>query len=606
MAQKFIGLDLGTHEVKAVLVSAGLRTVQVLEVHEEAVVRGPQGDDSLEAAIEVAASVLRKRGWNHYPVGVVLPGGVGSYRVLRFPFGDPRRIAQAIAFEVEGQFPVPVEQLALDHLVVSGTRNLGQALVAAVRKEVIERVSVALEAEKLDIKSITVPPLALAQVLDAPAPAVADPAAAEGRIPVALVIDVGHRNSELVAVGPKGPVAARSLRRGGFHVTRAIETAYRLDAPAAEAKKQHEGVLPHPGATLGGDEARLAAVIAKAFEPLIREIEHTRLWLRAEVGCEVTVIRLVGGGSGIRGLAGYLGEQTGVAVEEARPRESSTLKKVEGRDWSGATAALGAAVAASRRPLIQLYKDAGSRGSEGNWLAERMSTLAAIGIAVLAFGALDTFAKLKAYELEEEAYAGELAASTKAVFGEEILDVGDLEAKLRAVEGGDITSLVASRSALDVLSAMIKVSSPKGPKPAMPAPGVEGEEGEEGAEGQPPTLTAFGAAATPGAGPTGTGPDGEPAGAPAAAGAASGDAGGITWDDELVFDQVEIRARKIELTASASASRLSAQSRLKRRLMTISCVSNVQEGKARDANYRKVFEMSIEHDCLFQSLEEEA
>ena len=34
MAQKYVGLDLGAHEVKAVLVSAGLRATQVLEVAE--------------------------------------------------------------------------------------------------------------------------------------------------------------------------------------------------------------------------------------------------------------------------------------------------------------------------------------------------------------------------------------------------------------------------------------------------------------------------------------------------------------------------------------------------------------------------------------------
>lgn len=247
MAQKFIGLDLGTHEVKAVLVSAGLRTVQVLDVHEEAVVRGDEGDDSLEAALEVAISVLRKRGWSHYPVGVVLPGGVGSYRVLRFPFGDARRIAQAINFEVEGQFPVPVEELDIDHLVVSGTKHAGQALVAAVRKDLVKQVSERLAEAKIDIKAVTVPPLALGQVLDAPAPPIADAAAAEGRVPVALVVDIGHRNTELVAVGPKGPVAARSLRRGGHHVTRAIQRTFKIDAEEAEARKLRQGILPHGG-----------------------------------------------------------------------------------------------------------------------------------------------------------------------------------------------------------------------------------------------------------------------------------------------------------------------------------------------------------------------
>ena len=66
------------------------------------------------------------------------------------------------------------------------------------------------------------------------------------------------------------------------------------------------------------------------------------------------------------------------------------------------------------------------------------------------------------------------------------------------------------------------------------------------------------------------------------------------------------RAWPDSLSATASATRLSAQSRLRRRLQMISCISNVQEGKARDNNDRKTFEMSIEHDCLFNPLEEDA
>ncbi len=614
MAQKFIGLDLGTHGVKAVLVSAGLRTVQVLDIHEEAVVLGPDGDDSLEAALEVAISVLKRRGWSHHPVGVVLPGGVGSYRVLRFPFGDARRIAQAISFEVEGQFPLPVEELDIDHLVVAGTKNVGQALVAAAKSEVVKRVCDGLESAGIDIKAVTVPPLAIGQVLDAPAPALAEPAAAEGRVPVALVVDIGHRHSELVALGPKGPVAARSLRRGGHHVTRAIARAYSIEPQAAEAMKHGEGVLPHDGAELDGDQARLSAVIAKALEPLIREIDHTRLWLRTELGCEVTVLRVSGGAAALRGLNEYIAAQTGLRVEVAVPRDSSILKKVDGRDWTRATAALGAAFAASRRPLIQLYKDAGSRAGEGGWLIEKVSTLAVMGLAILAFGALDTVAKMQAYEIEEEVYATELAAATQKVFGEEIIDVSELDSRFEAVEVRDVTSLVQARSALDVMTTLFKAAAPSGPKPAPVVPGSE-----EDAAAAAAAAAAVAAGASPDGSPL-TGPiaSTDPPGSASTnsesatssdptATSSSGEAepnAGLTWEDQLVFVAVEVRAQKIDLTASAT--RITAQSYLKRRFQMISCVSNVQEGKLKTSNDRKSFEMSLEHTCLFSPLEEDA
>ncbi|MEZ4450202.1 MAG: pilus assembly protein PilM [Nannocystaceae bacterium] len=615
MAQKFVGLDLGTHEVKAVLVSAGLRTAQVIEVHEEAVVRGPQGDDSLDAALEVGISVLKRRGWGHYPVGVILPGGVGSYRVLRFPFGDARRIAQAINFEVEGQFPVSADLLEIDHLVVSGTRNLGQALVAAVRKDVVAQVVSAFQAADVDLKAITVPPLAHAQALPEPPPPLADPTAAEGRTPVALIVDIGHRNSEMVVIGPKGPIAARSLRRGGFHVTRAIAGAYRIDPVAAEARKVEEGVLPLPGQNV--EVAKLAEVIAGALDPLVREVEHTRLWLRAELGCEVTVIRLIGGGARLRGLPEYFTEEIGVPVELARPRESGTLRKVDGRDWSTADAALGGALAASRRPLIQLYEDGGSRGTEGAWLSERLSTLAMIGLSIMAFGALDTVAKLKAYELEEAAYTEELAQVTKSVFEEEITDVAEIEARLGEVEGGDVTSLIAQHSALDVVQAITKALTPKGPKPVeLAAPGGgEGEEGEEspavgpmsslvGVAGGPVGASAPLSAQRPDGKAESTSTPSASSGGTSTPGASASAQGGVTWDDGVIALAVEVRLTKIELTVSAT--KLSSGSRVKNSLRTIPCVTQVEEGRNRDDNDRKLWDFTLDHDCFYQPLEEDA
>src|SRR4028119_601131 len=111
MSQKYVGLDLGTHEVKAVLINAGMRATQILEVVVEPVVargsggdegvgpaadagpaarrrpgraraqvlgavvepagaRGSGGDEGVGPALDAGLAILRRRGWNHYRVGV--------------------------------------------------------------------------------------------------------------------------------------------------------------------------------------------------------------------------------------------------------------------------------------------------------------------------------------------------------------------------------------------------------------------------------------------------------------------------------------------------------------------------------------------------------
>ncbi|HEY8375747.1 MAG TPA: pilus assembly protein PilM [Nannocystis sp.] len=572
MAQKYVGLDLGTSEVKAVLVNAGLRTIQVLEVAVEPVIKKPGGDDSLAAALDIGIALLRRRGWNHYPIGVVLPGNLAAYRVFKFPFTDPRRIAQAIAFEAEGQFPVPVDNLELDHVPAAGPAG-GQALTVAVRRSAIEQIQAAFKVAAIDIKLITVDVLATAQVLAADLPE--PPKGAEGRTPVVLALDIGHLTTDLVAFGPKGPIAARMLRRGGVHVTRALQQRYRLADGEAEAAKKENAFLPHRGqGQLTPEQLESATTVARAIEPMLREIEHTRMWLRAEFAAEVVQLRLSGGGANLRGLDAYLGEQLDLPVERVRPRESLGLRGLSGHDWTSTAAALGGAVGCARRPLIQLHKELSvQRGSDGAWIAERISTVAALGFAILAFGVVDTVVGKSALEAERAAYEAELAEASHKVFGEALTSKSEIEERLSAVEGRDITKLIPQRGALDVLSAFVKAATPSGPKPPPVPPPSESDD-NEGSDAPPAPAT----------------PTSLPSVDPSA---------GIQWDDEFVLSLIEIRPRAIQFRASATRS--SAQERFRSKLLQgLDCVVPFSLTKVRDEGQKKVFDPTIDHDCYMQ------
>ncbi len=589
MAQKYVGLDLGTHEIKAVLISAGLRAVEVLEVVVEQVVARP-GTDDVGAALEAGLAILRRKGWNHYRVGVALPGAAGSFRVLKFPFSDARRIAQAIAFEAEGQFPIPLEDLEYDHVPV-GTGSTGQALMVAVRRETIDRITRAFKAASIDLKLITVDAIATAQVLDPAIPDVVRTDAGDTRIPAALLLDIGNHTTDLVALGPKGPLAARVLRRGGSHVTRALQEHYRLDAAAAEQAKIESGFLPHHGqGELTPAQLESGSLVARAVEPIVREIEHTRLWLRAEFGAEVTQIRLSGGGSHLRGLDAYLTEQIGLPTLHARPRDNLGLGQLRDQDWTTASAALGAALGCARRPLIQLHKDISVQrgGGDGTWLIERMSTIGALGLAILVLAAIDTMVKVGAMESERVAREAELAEASQKVFGEPLIALADIEARLNEVDAPDVTTLIADRGAVEVLSAFFKATTPAGPKPppvpeAAPLAPIDGESVDGGESPVSPV---------------------EPA-APAVPLPAVDLNAGIAWDDDLQITNIEIRPTVIQFRATAT--RATAQDRFKTRLLqALPCITSFPIARMREENDRRVFDPTLEHNCYFKPLEAES
>lgn len=596
MAQKFVGIDMGNHHVKVAVVSAGMRGVQLVDAFEEPVgappepAEGESAIDPFSHLLSVMFSALRSRGLLGQTVGVCLPPGLLSYRVLSFPFADERRIAQAVGFEADGQFPMPIEQLSYGHVPVPATEG-GRALVVAARKERLQQLAAVFRRAGSDIKVVTSSAVAASQVARAPLPALTPEMLEHGRQPCTLLLDLGHEYTHFTALGAKGPMAVRSLRRGSRQVSDAIAHAYELSPGDAEAAKHTDAFLPHRGlAEISPEQMDAGKVVAGALDPILRDLEHTRMWLRSTYQLEVARIMLAGGGTELNGFEPYLAEQTGleivpfsVGATGLKVDDSSSLRRMAG--------AIGAAYGAARRPLLQLH-DMESAAGDGGWVQERMSSLIAIGVAIMAFAALDTIARVKAAETQLAAYETELAEATKAAFGSE-LGPAEVEEKLGQAEGQDLTSLVPERGALETLAMLVKASTPSDlatapPPPPPPPPKEESPEGEDGGddEDSKPDESEE-AEATPAAEKTGPIPP---------------DAGVVVADD-LIITSVEIRERKIELKAEANQG--SAQDRLARKLAEITCISNVTKGRVK-GDARKSFQMTMDSRCFQKIAAEEA
>ncbi|MCA9708194.1 MAG: pilus assembly protein PilM [Myxococcales bacterium] len=607
MAQKFVGVDLGSHHVKVVVVSAGLRGVQVTDAFSEPVgqVQDDPEADPLGAVLAVALGMLKQRRLLSAQVGLALPPNLCSYRVLSFPFSDERRIAQAVGFEAEGQFPMPIDELFHGHVVVPAPGSGGRALMAAARRDKVEPIYDIFKRAGVDFKAITSGAVAMAQVAARPPATPVPPELVErGLEPVTLLVDLGHASTQLVALGAKGPRAIRSVRVGGQHVTAAIARAYQLPEAEAEAAKHRDAFLPHEGLEhMSEEQVDAGRVVARAIEPVLREIGHTRMWLRATYKLEVTRLMLCGGGASLQGLQPYLAEQTDLEVQRFVP-QGTLIKGTEGRDWAAYAGALGAAFGAARRPLLQLHDASASEG-EGSWLQERMSSLVAIGVAVMAFGALDTIAQVKALEAEKAAYEDELEAATLQTFGE-VLGPSKIDAKLAEVAGQDLTSLVPEKGALEVLATLVQAATPSDLGQAPPPGAVDPATGQP-LGGVPPGVTGT----DPVTGEPLTGDDeGEPE-------SEDGEAApevekkpkevvelsrGVVVSDELTFAVVDIRERKIELKVEANDS--TAQDRLNRKIKQTTCITNIQNGKVRGDD-RKTFEMTMDNGCYYAQPEEE-
>ena len=117
IAKNLLGLDLGSHSLKAVELSQGLRALEVVQMHAE-----PRSNQMPLA--EQIERMLVTRSFSREHVVSAVRGDRLSVRLLDFPFAEKRRLSQAVPFEIEDRVPFDMDHMLLDWDVVH--RRAGQ------------------------------------------------------------------------------------------------------------------------------------------------------------------------------------------------------------------------------------------------------------------------------------------------------------------------------------------------------------------------------------------------------------------------------------------------------------------------------------------------
>lgn len=336
MAQTILGLDLGSHSVKAVLVESTLRGWTVAGTATAPVSPAQEGDGStlLERQSTALHALLAARGWHPDAVAAAVPGATAAAHVVTLPFTDPRRIEQTIAFEVEGQIPFELSEVAWDWQPMTERGGKSELFVGVVRKEELTALLAALAAAEVDPRTVVPAAPAYASLFGHGLLA-AEPAPSEGiPAPVSALLDVGQERTSVCVVAAGSCEAARSFPFGAAQVVRAL--ARDLDIAEPDAARllasELDGVPPpEPLATLAA-EPRAADALRRALAPLVRELRATlRAWRARGPARPIGALLLAGELGRLPGLPELLAPEvegtistlalTGEPMERIPPRE---------------------------------------------------------------------------------------------------------------------------------------------------------------------------------------------------------------------------------------------------------------------------------------------
>jgi len=323
MAQRVVGLDIGTHAVRAAELSLGrggndatLTRFAQVALPVGAVVDGEVVDPGL-----VATSLRRL--WTEGGFKsrrVVL--GVGNQRVVvrqaDLPQMSEDELRSALQFEAQELIPIPMDEAILDFDILeqiasndAGDPMMRVLLVAAHRDMVANLVTAATEAG-LTPDVVDVVPFALIRAVgDVTPPPLLDD---EPRTSEAIV-GIGGGVTNVVVHEGGVPRFVRILATGGAGVTQAIADELDVDPEMAEDLKRRADLA-------SGDalEARAGRVVADRTTPLVEEIRGSLDFYLATPGAVPPGrILLTGGGSRLHRLSEQLSMATRLPVELGSP-----------------------------------------------------------------------------------------------------------------------------------------------------------------------------------------------------------------------------------------------------------------------------------------------
>ncbi len=269
MAQRIIGLDIGSWSIKAMVLESSLRRMSFMEMREHHLPVDAHGmplPGELPAAIR---AVLKGIDVDVLAAGV--PGVQVLLRELSLPFSDEKRIAPILGFQLESLLPRPLETMVYDWHVLKKTPDGAQLLCPAADKQWLEQWLHEVRAGGAEPRHLTLSSLAMENLTPH-----LDLSEVPTDRPIAIV-DLGHRTTQVTLLKGGEVEAVRALSRGGHQVTQGLARALSLAYADAEHIKHHE--LDLSGNTPAGvdeyEHQRRMKIAVQALEPILRELKMT-------------------------------------------------------------------------------------------------------------------------------------------------------------------------------------------------------------------------------------------------------------------------------------------------------------------------------------------
>lgn len=321
----FIGLDVGSHSVKAVWLSAGEKTCKLRGWGHKIIDVKPDAapEEKKYAAIAAVKDLFSAAGLEKKEVALSVSGNSVIVRYVSFPRMSRAEMENVLATEAEPFIPFDIKEVnlachILRDVLEDGQKKMETILVAAKKDLIREKMEV-ITGAGLTPLLVDVDIFALEQLHERLGPSKPGPAT--------LFLNIGHKTTNIAIIENGVTRVARDVFIAGNMLTKAIAKTIQVDIPKAEELKRKHGLSLTQNATESirisseeGEANQVSAAILEVLKDLMGEIRRSVEFYYSQ-GPDRSIARamLSGGTASLKNLPLYLSAELKVPVEPVNP-----------------------------------------------------------------------------------------------------------------------------------------------------------------------------------------------------------------------------------------------------------------------------------------------
>jgi type IV pilus assembly protein PilM len=243
-------------------------------------------------------------------------------RFVKLPPVDPAQVEQVVKFEAQQNVPFPIEEVTWDYQMMP-TRTAGsseaEAVIVAIKKEVLEAEVEAVERVGVKIKQVDVAPFALLNAFRYSELQTDE---------CSMIIDMGARSTNLIFV-EKNSFWIRNVPIAGNQISQSICNEMQEPFTAAETLKKGKGFVSLGGVYADPDDAdaaRISKLIRSTMTRLHVDINRSIAYYRTTLnGAPPKRVFLSGGSSQLPYLDLFIADKLSLPISYFNPLRNVTL-----------------------------------------------------------------------------------------------------------------------------------------------------------------------------------------------------------------------------------------------------------------------------------------